>query len=55
VFEKEGFVIENKYSHAKLKWTGLPILVTSNRLPYILSDKAEYSNTEGDRDDHLAF
>jgi len=46
VFEKEGYVCENKYKSATLKWKGLPIIVTSNRLPYILSWEAERSPIE---------
>ena len=42
-FEKEGYVLENKYKHPKLKWKGLPIIVTSNRLPYILTKDASRS------------
>ena len=32
----EGYISENKYKNARLKWKGLPIIVTSNRLPFIL-------------------
>ena len=40
VFEKAGYVSENKYKTARIKWKGLPIIVTSNRLPYILTNEA---------------
>jgi len=46
VFEGEGYVSENKYKNAAVKWKGLPIIVTSNRLPYILSEHAEKSLIE---------
>ncbi len=46
VFEGEGFIVETKYKNAKKKWKGLPIIVTSNRLPYILTNEAQYSREE---------
>ena len=51
----EGYVCENKYKHPKLKWKGLPIIVTSNRLPYILTKDAERSQEPQDRFDYNAF
>jgi len=46
VFEGSGFVYETKHKNASLKWSGLPIIVTSNRLPWILSDKGANSANE---------
>ncbi len=43
VFEGQGYICENKHKNARKKWQGLPIIVTSNELPYILSDKAKNS------------
>ena len=54
-FEGEGFVTENKYKNACVKWQGLPIIVTSNRLPWILSEQAGHSQNQEEKYDHYAF
>ena len=54
-FELEGFVTENKYKNAAVKWKGLPIIVSSNRLPWILSEQASTSSNLDERFDHEAF
>ena len=46
VFEGEGYICENKYKNAQKRWEGLPLIVTSNKLPFILSDAAKNSTDE---------
>ena len=41
VFEGQGYICENKHKDARLKWETIPIIVTSNNLPYILGAKPE--------------
>ena len=55
VFEGDGYICDNKHKHARKKWENLPLIVTSNRLPYILSDLARDSADEQDRIDYWAF
>ena len=45
---------ETKHKNACLKWSGLPIIVTSNRLPAILT-KEYYQQSEQDKYDYDAF
>ena len=35
-FEGQGYISENKHKNPKKKWEGLPIIITSNRIPDIL-------------------
>ena len=37
VFEGQGYICENKHKNAQKKWQGLPYIITSNSLPYIVS------------------
>ena len=54
-FEGQGYVCENKHKNASIKWQNLPIIVTSNSLPYILTEKALNSGKEMDKYDYEAF
>ena len=35
-FEGNGLVLESKMKHPKVKWKGVPIVLTSNCLPSVL-------------------
>ena len=37
-FEGQGYVCESKYQHPEKRWQDVPIIVTSNTLPYVLCD-----------------
>ena len=45
----------SKHKNAKKKLEDLPIIVTSNKLPFILSKAAGESNNEEDRINHACF
>ena len=35
-FEGQGIVLEQKQKHPKLRWKGVPIIITSNVLPSVV-------------------
>ena len=37
-FEGQGYVCEAKHQHPEKRWQDVPIIVTSNTLPYVLCD-----------------
>ena len=53
VFEGQGYICENKHKNARKKWEKVPIIVTSNKLPYILTEAA--NKKEEDHYDYVAF
>ena len=40
-FEGQGYVCEAKHQHPEKRWQDVPIIVTSNTLPFVLSDAVE--------------
>ena len=54
-FEGQGYVCENKHKNAQKKWEDVPIIVTSNSLPYILTPAAGTSDKIADVMDYKAF
>ena len=40
-FEGNGLVLENKMKHPKVKWRGVPIVLTSNGLPSVMYKPTE--------------
>ena len=52
-FEGHGYVAENKHKNPRKKWEGLPIIITSNRVPDILMPNHE--KAKENEYDHSAF
>lgn len=55
IFEGNGYIKEEKYRTPKKIWENLPLLLTSNSLPFILSPAAKAAPEQVDREDHAAF
>ena len=45
-FEGNGLVLESKMKHPKIRWKGVPIILTSNVLPSVMHEPTELRQGE---------
>jgi hypothetical protein len=45
-FEGQGIVLEQKQKHPKLRWKGVPIIITSNVLPSVVHETVKKDTEE---------
>lgn len=53
--EGRGYICETKHKNAQKKWEDLPVIITTNSLPYIVGNEAQQNIDQRIRYEYKAF